>query len=249
MSLSPVVLSVHAVDTLGEEGMIRDAVACDELGCRGVGVVTTVLAEGPSGIDVREPLPLALVERQLRSVTAVHRPSAARTGLLHGAEQVRLIGELLRELAVPFLVVAPTTRVLGTALYDREVAEASRTWLFPIARVVVARASDLPLFGVETAEDVEGMKRAAAAIRAQGAAAALVTGVLSRGRVLDLLDDGAVTAYDAPRVLAPRIGGIAGAHAAAIAARLAQGFPLDRAVDAAQRYVAELLRRGKGNRS
>lgn len=248
MSLAPVVLSIHAVDTLGEEGILRDAAACEELGCRGVGVVTAILATGPSGIDLREALSLALVERQLRSVVGAHRPAAARTGLLHGVDQVKRVGELLHELAIPSVVVAPPTRVAGTVVYEREVSEATRAALFPIARVIVARASDLPMFGVEAAEDVEGMKRAAAVLRAQGAAAALITGVISRGRVVDLLDDGAVTAYDAPRVQAPRLGGIAGAHAAAIAARLAQGFPLDRAVDAAQRYIAELLRRGKGTR-
>lgn len=244
MSGRPAVLSIHSVDTLGEEGVLVDAAVYTEMECRPVSVVTSILATGQKGIEVLEGLSLALVAQQFESLIGVCRPLVARTGILKDARQVELVAGLLDHFGIHDLVVAPIDRVGGARVLDKAGAEATRQFLFPLARVVVLRAVDAPTFVGESVEDIDGMKRAASTIRAQGAKAALVAGASWRGRVVDVLDEnGHVSVFDSQRVIAPRAERLSGAHAAALAAHLARGAPLARAVDAAQRYVALRLQR------
>jgi hydroxymethylpyrimidine kinase/phosphomethylpyrimidine kinase len=244
LSAEPVVLTVHAVDTHGEEGVTADAAALTDLECRAVQVVTSVLVSTPAGAGTLEGLPLPLVAEQFESLAETVRPAAARTGILRDPLQVELIATLLRECGIGSIVVAPVARVGTSRILDDETWEATRRALFPLATVVVVRAGDLGLLAGEKGRDLEGIKRGAAALRAQGARAVLVAGGAWGGRVLDVLDDGGPLAvFDASRVLAPRVAGIGGIHAAALAAFLARRETLKRAVDASQRYIALRLQR------
>jgi hydroxymethylpyrimidine/phosphomethylpyrimidine kinase len=244
LSEDPVVLTVHAVDTHGEEGVTADSGVLVELHCRPVQVVTSVLAATPSGVGALEGLSPSLVAEQFESLAVVARPAAARTGILRDALQVELVATLLRECGVGTIVVAPVARLGGTRILDDATLEATQRLLFPLATVVLVRAGDLPIMTGEKGRDFEGIVRGARALRGQGARAALVAGAAWGGRVLDVLDDGGpVAVFDASRLVAPRVAGIGGIHAAALAAFLARGESLKRAVDAAQRHVASRLQR------
>jgi hydroxymethylpyrimidine/phosphomethylpyrimidine kinase len=64
--------------------------------------------------------------------------------------------------------------------------------------------------------------------------------------VLDLVDDdGHVVLLDTARIQTSRVPGLAGAHAAALAAHLARGASLSNAAEAAQRYIGFRLQRGR----
>jgi hydroxymethylpyrimidine/phosphomethylpyrimidine kinase len=244
MSTDPVVLTVHAVDTRGEEGVIADAAALVDLHCRAVQVVTSVLVATPSGVCALEGLSLSLVAEQFESLAGSARPAAARTGILRDPLQVELVATLLRECGVKSLVVAPVVRVGGTRVLDDATIDATRRLLFPLASVVLIRAGDLPIVTGERGRDLEGIERGARTLREQGARAALVAGAAWGGRVLDVLDEGGpIAVFDVSKVMAPRVDGVGGVHAAALAAFLARGETLRRAVDASQRYVALRLQR------
>jgi len=137
-------------------------------------------------------------------------------------------------------------RVSGTTLLDGPTLEGARRFLFPAARAVVARAVDLALLAGKPAQDLEGLREAAAAIRGQGVRAVVVAGLLMRGRVFDLVDDdGRVALLDAERIQAPHVRGLSGAYAAALTAHLARGADLLKAAEAAQRYIGFRLTRGR----
>lgn len=128
---------------------------------------------------------------------------------------------------------------------DRDAIDATRRELFPRARVVVLRAGDVARWTETGCEALEDLRRAAAAIRGEGARAVLISGWVGDGRIVDLVDDdGRVTLLGTTRVVAPRLGGISAAHAAALSVRLAAGDALDAAAATAQRYVGSRLRRG-----
>jgi hydroxymethylpyrimidine/phosphomethylpyrimidine kinase len=233
LTAPPAVLSIHAADGVGEQGVVADAGVYKELRCRWAGVGTSVLAAGPHGIDALEPLSLGLVAQQMESVMKTCRPAAVRTGMLIGARQVELIAGILRECGLGPTVVAPVLRVRGERVLDDDTLTAMTRTLYPLAGVVVVRAGDVELMTGESVEDVEGMARAAASLRSRGAL-----------RVVDLLDDeGTTSLFDVSRVSAPRVAGLSGVHAAALAAHLARGRSMVKAVDAAQRYVGFRLQR------
>jgi hydroxymethylpyrimidine kinase/phosphomethylpyrimidine kinase len=241
----PPVLSVHAVDTAGDEGVVADAAVAQELRCRPLQVVTAVLAAGPERLHGLEEVSLAAMAQQFEAAMETARPRAVRIGVLRGAAQARLVAELLREYRLEGVVVAPASRGGRTPLIDDDTEEAIRQELYPLARVVVLRAQRHP---PDEGEDLDpdALRNASAEARARGARAVLVAGARQRGRVLDLLDDAGSHAFlDAPRITAPRMAGLAGAHAAALTAHVARGATLTGAAEAAQRYVSLRLQRGR----
>jgi hydroxymethylpyrimidine/phosphomethylpyrimidine kinase len=238
VSSGPLVVSAHALDTGFGEGFVADAAVFAELDCRAVCVATSVLSHGP--------LPLDLVARQLEAVQPIGSVAAVRIGFVSGDAQVELIAGFARRIAPATTVVASPVRVGSTAVLDVATRDAIQRELFPASRVVVARAADCAfLAGLEVA-DLDGLRDAAKRLRDRGARAALIAGLVVRGRVLDLVDDeGKVVVLDTARIQAPRIPGLAGAHAAALTAHLARGLPLAGAAEAAQRYVGFRLQRGR----
>jgi hydroxymethylpyrimidine/phosphomethylpyrimidine kinase len=235
---SPLVVSAHALETGGREGIVADAEVFAELDCRALCIATSVVA--------LEPLPLDLVARQLEAATVAGPVGAARIGFVRGGSQVELIATFVRRLAPDTTVVAPPVREGTASLLDAETHEAIRRHLYPAARVVVARSADLAQLADRDADDLEGLRDAASQLRKLGARAVVVSGWLTRGRAYDLLDDdGQVMLLDTGRIQVPRIPGLAGAYAAALAAHLARKLTLQDAAAAAQRYVGFRLTRGR----
>jgi hydroxymethylpyrimidine/phosphomethylpyrimidine kinase len=235
MSANPVVVSVHAPDTGAGDGFVADAAVFAELGCRAACVATSVVEH--------EPLPLDLVARQLDVIRASGPIGALRVGFVSGAPQVELITQFAEKGAPASTVVALPS---ADPPLDGATREAIRRHLYPVARVVIVRAAGTPdAVGLEV-EDLGGLRAAASRLRGDGARAVVVAGWLLRGRVIDLIDDGGdVHLLDTTRIQVPRVPGLAGAHAAAIAAHLARGLALPAAVAAAQRFVGFRLLRGR----
>jgi hydroxymethylpyrimidine/phosphomethylpyrimidine kinase len=238
MSAGPLVVSAHALDTGGGDGLVADAAVFAELECRSWCVATSVVS--------REPLPLELLARQLEAAELAGPVGAARIGFVKGAAQVELLASFVRRVVPAAAVVAPPLREGTAPLSDTETQEAIRRHLYPSARVVVVRAADVASLADRTVDDLDALRGAAMQLREQGARAVVVAGWLVRGRVIDLLDDGGqVALFDTARIQVARIPGLSGAYAAALAAHLARGLPLAAAVEAAQRYVGFRLMRGR----
>lgn len=238
MRTGPLVASAHALDTGGGEGFVADAHVFSELDCRAVSVATALVA--------LEPLPLELVARQLEAVAAAGPVGALRVGFVRGASQVEQIAGFIRRAAPETTVIAVPVRGGGLPFLDSETHEAIRRHLYPAARVVVARAADLPFLIDRDVDDLEGLREAATLLRGQGAKAVIVAGWIARGRVLDFLDDdGQLVLLDTARIQVPRVPGLSGAYAAALAAHLARGLPLHEAAVSAQRYIGFRLVRGR----
>jgi hydroxymethylpyrimidine/phosphomethylpyrimidine kinase len=238
MSATPLVVSVHALDVGGGDGFVADAAVFAELECRAACVATSVL--------VPEPLPLDVLSRELDATLRLGPALAARIGFVGGPAHVELVAAYVRQLGPSATVVASPVHIGGSLNLDAPTLEAIRRHLFPAARVVVTRAADVAALSGREVEDLEGLRDAAQRLRDQGAKAVVIAGLLVRGRVLDLLnDDGNVLLLDTARIQAPRVPGLAGAHAAALAAHLARGLPLADAVAAAQRYIGFRLLRGR----
>ena len=246
MSGRRTVLTVHVLDTFAEEGVTADAAVISELGGTPSCVATGILAGSPAVARAFAPLPLSLVELQIDAALAHGSPAAIRVGFVSGPGAVERVAELIRTAAPETSVLAPVVRLLEPSARTGDEMSGIETHAFPDARVLVARAGDFAAFRLPAPETIEDLRSAAGALRARGARAALVTGLVVRGRVFDLLDDdGAITVLDTARVQTGRVRGLAGAHAAALATHLAGGMPLSAATEAAQRYVGFRLQRGR----
>ena len=219
MSARPSVLTIGALLTGADDGIVSDASVLSDLGCRPA-VVPTCLVPG-SG-EAALPLPPAVFSAAL-AAGLDEAPRASRVGEI-GDQDVESHAALLASRAPDGIVLAPEAAALPA--------------LSASAAVVVVRGGDL--------RDLAALERLASSVRGEGARSVLVAGASLRGRVVDLLDEeGRVTVFDTSRIQAPRIPGLAGAHVTALVAHLAHGESLVRAAEAAQRYVGLRLRRGR----
>lgn len=246
MSRSPVVLTLNAVAAQGADGLAGDVAVFGELDCRAVSVATAVLAASGTTIHACEALPAETVAKQLAAAVAGGRPAAARLGMVASAEQAEALAPMLRRDVPIGLVYAPVVRLAGATVLDQATLEAVQKWIFPEARAIVVRASDLDAWLGEAAAGIDGIRAAARELRGQGARAVVVAGLVEGDRVVDVVDDdGRCSLFDTARLRGPHVAGLSGAFSAAMAAHLAHGLALIRAVEAAQRYVALRLVRGR----
>jgi len=222
VSTRPLVVAIGALHVASEEGIVADAAVIAELDGR-CACVATALCPEPDSAPVA--LPHRLIEAQLSGALA-EVPRATRVGHLGSGRDAETVVHALAARAPDRIVVAP------------ELPAALRGSLLPLAAVVVVRAGE--------ARDLGAMREAASRLRDAGARAVLVTGGASGGRILDLLDDGGrITVLDTSRIQAQHLPGLAGSHASALTAHLAREESLAEAAEAAQRYVALRLRRGR----
>ena len=222
MSARPLVVAIGALHAASEEGIVADAAVIAELDGRCACVATALSAE-PGAEPVA--LPHRLIEAQLSGALS-EVPRATRVGHLGSGRDAEAVAQALAARAPDRIVLAP------------ELSAALRVALLPLAAVVVVRAGE--------ARDLPAMREAASRLRDAGARAVLVTGGASGGRILDLLDDrGRITVLDTSRIQAQHLPGLAGSHASALAGHLAREASLAEAAEAAQRYVALRLRRGR----
>jgi hydroxymethylpyrimidine/phosphomethylpyrimidine kinase len=173
---------------------------------------------------------------------------AAKTGMLSSAEIIDQVAAALGAEAVPNLVVDPVfVSKHGHPLLRPGAVAALKALILPLATLVtpnLPEAAGLAGFEVATRRD---MRRAAGAILALGAHAVLVKGGHLEGpRADDLFvdADGGEAWLEGERIETPNTHGTGCTLSAAIAAYLARGEPLDRAVIHGKAFVTDAIRHG-----
>lgn len=241
------VAAVGPWDVSGEFGPLADARVFQDLAVSARYVVTGGRAphakgKGRDGEDPPfEAVPPATLQACLADAFS-RGPVCAKVGFLGCAAVVDTVVGAMRE-HPPRSIVLTWCPQPGSA--HEEEAERTAAALVPRATVAIVRASDLARWLGAPPDGPAALRSAAESVRAAGARAALITGWMDGGRVVDVLDDGGrVVLSDAPRVEARRIPGLVEAFPAALAARLDAGDTLRDAMLAAQRYVGTRLRRG-----
>ena len=244
MAPLPAVLSIHAADNLGLEGVTADAGLIAEQQCLPRTVVTSVLAADRVRVESIEPVTLTLLAQQFEMVCAAAAPRHGRVGIVRDRQQVRLIAEMIDTYGPIDLVVAPVVHVGETRVMDDDVLAAVREHLFPRAEVVALRDSDLPAFcgGAEwETSAIDGARR----LRRMGAASAVVSGTNARGAATLVLDDRQGHRFHEIPGAVAGLGGAAGMVPATLAAQRASGLELRDAVVATQHQLGFRLRRGR----
>jgi hydroxymethylpyrimidine/phosphomethylpyrimidine kinase len=245
----PVVLTIAGSDSSAGAGLQADLKTFAALGVYGASAVTCVVAEHPGRVLRVTPLPPARVAEQIAAVLEAFPVAAIKIGLL-GSRGI--IDAVERALAVPLaagvlLVVDPVmTASAGGTLLARGALPALRRLIARATLVTPNRAEAGVLAGrIVTGEAALRSVALELAINL-GGPHVLVKGGHGRGRqAVDWLATprGTVRAIAAPRI--PRVDphGTGCTYASAIAANLARGLPLPRAVAQGKRFITRALKR------
>jgi hydroxymethylpyrimidine kinase/phosphomethylpyrimidine kinase/thiamine-phosphate diphosphorylase len=244
----PIVWSIAGTDSGGGAGLAADQRAADAFGVHLCPVVAAVTAQHSRAVTRVHVLPPDMLEAQLATLADDMPPRVIKTGLLGGAEEVRIVArrlDRLRERGPVALVVDPVLGAsTGAAFADDETVQAYRDELLPRATVLTPNrhearrlcGGDVPL------------PRLARALRERGADTVCITGGDDAdidGQVVDWLASPHAQGWLAsPRVATPHHHGTGCTFATAAASALALGFVGADAVVLAKMATTHALRHG-----
>jgi hydroxymethylpyrimidine/phosphomethylpyrimidine kinase len=249
------VLCVGGLDPSGGAGLLVDAAAVRAIGAHPAAVAAVLTIQDGVGFFGARPQAPEDVARAMEAVLATGAVGAVKTGALGDGQVVRAVARVLESNpAVPLVVDPVLASSSGGTLLGRDGAEVLLKLLVPRAALVtpnLGEAAGLVGFAVT---DPEAMARAARELGRFGARAVLVKGGhLAGARLVDVLGTPSGEALlEADRLPGGDVRGTGCALAAAAAAGLALGEPVERAVERARAVVrgaiGRAVRTGAGPR-
>lgn len=231
----PTVLVFAGVDPSGGAGIAADIVAIAAQGAHALPVVTALTVQDNDRVFGVQPVAPELLRRQALALTDKIAIDAVKIGIPGSAANAAVIAQLIAQLrlACPSLpvVLDPVLASGHGDVLSRDDAVLALAPLLPVTTIIVPNGPEALAFGGE------------AALRAQGCGHVLVTGGHGEGETIinRWFDaDGGEREWRWPR-LPGEFHGSGCTLASAIAARLAQGVPMQAALDGAQSYCHAAL--------
>lgn len=241
----PRVLVIAGSDTSGGAGLQRDLTVLDRLGCTHASVVTALTAQNDHCVADMHVPPQKFLGTQLCAALASGPVAAVKIGMLADAPTVRSVAAALEGLGeVPIILDPVLVATSGRTLLDRAGQAELKARLLPLATLVTPNLDECAvLTGKRRASQGLEIEAQARALLEFGSAAVLLKGGHAKGaHSVDLLvrRGEEVRAFSAPRI-AGNMRGTGCALASAIAARLAHGDSLERAIESAKHWVHGLI--------
>ncbi len=242
-------LTVAGSDSGGGAGIQADLRTFHAFGVFGTSAIVALTAQNTTGVRSVHAVPLGMVRDQVDMVVEDLSPGAVKTGMLATAALVALVGELLEEHGLTRYVLDPVmVATSGARLLDEDAEASVARLLVPRAALVTPNLDEARILTGLAVEGEDGQREAARALVEMGAGAALVKGGHGSGEELvDLLWDGhAERVWRRRRIDTRNTHGTGCTLSAAITAGLAQGWPLEEAVDQGLDFVARAIATAPG---
>ncbi|KNZ69883.1 phosphomethylpyrimidine kinase [Thermincola ferriacetica] len=233
------VLTIAGSDSGGGAGIQADLKTFSAFGVYGMSVITAVTSQNTLGVSGFRAMPAEFVGQQMSDVLSDIGADATKTGMLANADIICEVAEKIREFKHENLVVDPVmVATSGDRLMEPEAEKALKDKLLPLALVVtpnIAEAEVLSGIRIANREDVE---KAAQIIYGWGPKGVIIKGGHLSGEAIDYYYDGKeIYEYRSPRVDTKNTHGTGCTFSAALAACLALGMPLKKAIPIAKDYL------------
>ena len=250
-----IALTIAGSDSGGGAGLQADLKTFHQFGVFGTSVVTAVTAQNTVGVRGWQGLPPELVTRQIDALADDLPPLAVKSGMLGSAELVEAVADGIARRRLPRYVLDPVmVATSGDRLLERAAERLIAERLVPLATLVTPNLDEAAILVGDRVTAPDDMERAGRALLKLGAQAALVKGGhLPReeegegDEIVDVLVmDGAVRRFTHTRLDTTSTHGTGCTLSAAIAAGLAHGRPLERAVEDALDFVHRAIAAAPG---
>lgn len=244
------VLIVAGSDSGGGAGIQADIKTVTALGGYAATAITALTAQNTRGVFGVVGVDPAFIAQQMRLVLEDIGADAVKTGMLHSAEVVVAVCEVLEMVAreIPVVVDPVMVAKSGTALLNDNARAAVLQRLAPLAAVLTPNIPEAEALTGIAVRDPEDMVRAGEALLRCGAKAVLMKGGHLEGDMIAdvLVSRDGVEIFRNPRMESRHTHGTGCTLASAIAMGLAQQRPLREAVRRARAYVQEAIRTAPG---
>ncbi len=244
-STLPIALTIAGSDSGGGAGIQADLKTFTALGCHGTTAITCITAQNPRAVTGIQPIRADIVRKQIEAVFAELPPRAVKTGMLFSTEIINAVADFFVKGKRPPLVVDPVmVATSGAVLLKPTAIRALKERLLPRATLVTPNLDETQLLLGRTLRSLEDLLDAAEALHKTFGCAALVKGGHLRlgAEAVDVLFDGKrFTVLKAQRIKGVSTHGTGCTYSAAIAAQLARGQKLDRAVALAKGFITRAI--------
>jgi hydroxymethylpyrimidine/phosphomethylpyrimidine kinase len=242
----PNALTIAGSDSGGGAGIQADLKTFSAFRVFGMSALTAVTVQNSTGVSAVFDLPPDLVAQQIDAVLDDLGADAIKIGMLSTAAVVEAVGDRLVAHGERPVVLDPVmVATSGDALMQDSARGVLVKRLLPLATLVTPNLHEAAALADMDVTGEADMEEAARRIVALGARRVLVKGGHLAGSATDLLWDGhTLTRFSAPRIASGNTHGTGCTLSAAIAAGLAHGRALERAVREAKAYVTAAIREG-----
>ena len=242
------VLSIAGSDSGGGAGIQADIKAISACGCYAMTAITAGTVQNTAGVRGFHVVPADVVAGQIAAVLEDIGADAVKLGMLPTDEMIVPIAESLKKYRVRSVVMDPVmVATSGDRLISEAAAQAIRRHIFPLATLVTPNVPEAEYITGMPIRSEADFPAAAAALRDMGAGAVLLkAGHLDGAELTEYLFDGnGCHTFRYPRTDTPNTHGTGCTLSSAVAAFLAQDYPLEEAVLCAENYVHEAIVRGR----
>ncbi len=243
-------LTIAGSDSGGGAGIQADLKTFAARGVFGMSAITALTAQNTVGVQGVFEIPPDFIALQIDAVITDIGADAVKTGMLSSATIIATVTRKIREYHLAPLVVDPVmVAKSGDPLLRADARDALIRELLPLATVVTPNLHEARVLCGFEITNLDEMRRAARVIRALGPQNVVVKGghLPETSDAIDLLFDGdTFREYRAPRIESNHTHGTGCTFASAIAAELAKGHPVAKAVGIAKDYLTQTLRASVG---
>lgn len=240
----PVALTIAGSDSGGGAGIQADLKTFSALGVFGTSAITLVTAQNTVGVTGIEMISTGNVRAQIAAVLSDLRPAAIKLGALGSSEMIAAVAEALEAVDLPIVLDPVMIAKSGDPLLQEEAVATLKQKLLPRAAIVTPNLPEAARLLDEAAlsgeEEIEAQGRR---LRALGPEYVLMKGGHGTGaESTDLLiGPGPVQKLSAPRIATGNTHGTGCTLSAAIAAYLAHGLEMPRAVEGAKAFLSRAI--------
>ncbi len=250
MSQPPRVLVVAGSDLGGGAGIQADIKTLSALGAYAMTAITAVTVQNTLGVSDVHGIPPAVVAAQMRVCLDDIGADAIKLGMLHSPDLIAALAEVLREYpTIPVIADPVMVAKGGASLLESEAVGALSDLILPLAAVITPNTEEAAVLLGSPVEDDPAAEQAGRALAARYDTAVLLKGghLTGAGVRNSLVQPGRRTEhFVSPRLDTPHTHGTGCTLASAIAAGIAAGLPLNRAVAHACNFVHAAIANAPG---
>lgn len=246
-------LSIAGSDSCGGAGIQADIKTITLNGVYAMSAVTALTAQNTTGVRAVYEVSPEFLGHQIDAVFEDIPPDAVKIGMVSSTELIRMIAGKLTFYKAKNIVVDPVmVATSGARLIAEDAVQALEELLLPAASVITPNIPEAEVLAGLKITDRDSMARAAVKIGKCYGTAVLVKGGHSISDATDILYyDGHLTAFEGKHIDNPNTHGTGCTLSSAIAANLAKGYPIEKAVQKAKDYISgalgAMLDLGKGS--
>ncbi|MBQ7901968.1 MAG: bifunctional hydroxymethylpyrimidine kinase/phosphomethylpyrimidine kinase [Clostridia bacterium] len=236
-------LTIAGSDCSGGAGIQADIKTMSLNGVYAMSAITALTAQNTTGVFAISEVTPQFLRQQLDAVFDDIVPDAVKIGMVSSAGLIDTIAEALAYYGAKNIVVDPVmVSTSGSKLMKTDAVSALVNKLFPLAAVVTPNIPEAQILADMTITSKNDMQAAAKKIGDAYGCAVLVKGGHSIADASDLLySDDKYTWFEGKRIDNSNTHGTGCTLSSAIAANLAKGFSIEKAIGRAKEYISGAL--------